>query len=68
MVAVYSLGPISGACLNPAVSLALGISKAMGGSGLDWIQVGLYTSVQCLDQNSLEGTPFYLSTQEIILF
>ncbi|CAK9028334.1 unnamed protein product [Durusdinium trenchii] len=46
MVAVYSLGPISGACLNPAVSLALGISKAMGGSGLDWIQVGLYTSVQ----------------------
>ena len=36
MVAIYSLGGISGANFNPAVSLALGISKAMNGDGLEW--------------------------------
>eukprot|EP00930_Biecheleria_cincta_P009611 TRINITY_DN111392_c0_g1_i1.p1 TRINITY_DN111392_c0_g1~~TRINITY_DN111392_c0_g1_i1.p1 ORF type:complete len:451 (+),score=86.28 TRINITY_DN111392_c0_g1_i1:46-1398(+) len=48
MVAIYGLGAISGANFNPAVSVTLGISKAMGGPGLDWNTVGTYCSVQCL--------------------
>ena len=36
MVAIYSLGGISGGNFNPAVSVTLGISKAMGGPGMDW--------------------------------
>eukprot|EP00441_Pelagodinium_beii_P019355 CAMPEP_0197668156 /NCGR_PEP_ID=MMETSP1338-20131121/68415_1 /TAXON_ID=43686 ORGANISM="Pelagodinium beii, Strain RCC1491" /NCGR_SAMPLE_ID=MMETSP1338 /ASSEMBLY_ACC=CAM_ASM_000754 /LENGTH=456 /DNA_ID=CAMNT_0043247527 /DNA_START=15 /DNA_END=1385 /DNA_ORIENTATION=- len=47
MVAIYSLGGISGANFNPAVSVALGISKSMGGPGLDWETVGIYSGVQC---------------------
>jgi len=46
MVAIYSLGGISGANFNPAVSMTLGISKAMGGPGLDWKTVGIYCGVQ----------------------
>jgi len=46
MVAIYALGGISGANFNPAVSLALGISKAMGGPGLDMKSVGTYMGVQ----------------------
>eukprot|EP00930_Biecheleria_cincta_P042798 TRINITY_DN2944_c0_g3_i1.p1 TRINITY_DN2944_c0_g3~~TRINITY_DN2944_c0_g3_i1.p1 ORF type:complete len:459 (+),score=94.61 TRINITY_DN2944_c0_g3_i1:76-1452(+) len=46
MVAIYALGGISGANFNPAVSLTLGISKAMGGPGLDWKTVATYSVVQ----------------------
>eukprot|EP00929_Paragymnodinium_shiwhaense_P009856 TRINITY_DN11423_c0_g1_i1.p1 TRINITY_DN11423_c0_g1~~TRINITY_DN11423_c0_g1_i1.p1 ORF type:complete len:460 (+),score=127.66 TRINITY_DN11423_c0_g1_i1:103-1482(+) len=46
MVSIYSLGGISGANFNPAVSVALGISKTMGGSGMDWKTVGIYSGVQ----------------------
>lgn len=48
MVAIYALGGISGANFNPAVSVTLGISKAMGGPGMDWKTVGTYCGVQCL--------------------
>jgi len=48
MVAIYALGGISGANFNPAVSVALGISKSMNGPGLDWKTVGLYCGVQIL--------------------
>lgn len=48
MVAIYALGGISGANFNPAVSVTLGISKSMGGPGMDWKTVGTYCSVQCL--------------------
>jgi len=48
MVAIYALGGISGANFNPAVSLALGISKAMKGPGMDWKTVGCYCAVQIL--------------------
>mmetsp|Transcript_46970 Transcript_46970/g.118332 ORF Transcript_46970/g.118332 Transcript_46970/m.118332 type:complete len:457 (-) Transcript_46970:60-1430(-) len=48
MVAIYALGNISGANFNPAVSLALGLSKAMGGPGLDFRTVGTYCGVQVL--------------------
>jgi len=43
MVLVYALGDVSGANLNPAVSLALGISKK-----LDWAVVGMYVLMQLL--------------------
>jgi len=46
MVAIYSLGGISGANFNPCVSVALGVSKAMGGPGLDWNTVGQYCGTQ----------------------
>ena len=46
MVAVYALGGISGACLNPAVSLALGMAKALGAEGHNWTLVTMYSSVQ----------------------
>jgi len=49
MVSIYALGGISGANFNPAVSLALGITKAMqgvAGEGLDWKDVGIYMGVQ----------------------
>ena len=38
---------ISGANFNPAVSVTLGISRALGGPGLDWKTVGIYSGVQC---------------------
>eukprot|EP00929_Paragymnodinium_shiwhaense_P038916 TRINITY_DN2048_c0_g1_i6.p1 TRINITY_DN2048_c0_g1~~TRINITY_DN2048_c0_g1_i6.p1 ORF type:complete len:454 (+),score=101.08 TRINITY_DN2048_c0_g1_i6:64-1425(+) len=46
MVSIYSLGGISGANFNPAVSVALGVSKQLGGEGMDWKQVGIYCGVQ----------------------
>lgn len=46
MVSIYALGNISGANFNPAVSLALGLTKAMNGPGLEWKQVGIYACVQ----------------------
>eukprot|EP00931_Biecheleriopsis_adriatica_P003280 TRINITY_DN10470_c0_g1_i1.p1 TRINITY_DN10470_c0_g1~~TRINITY_DN10470_c0_g1_i1.p1 ORF type:complete len:456 (+),score=117.07 TRINITY_DN10470_c0_g1_i1:71-1438(+) len=46
MVSIYALGHISGGNFNPAVSVTLGISKAMGGPGMDWKTVGIYTGVQ----------------------
>merc|ERR1719473_1723893 len=46
MVAIYSFGGISGANFNPAVSCTLGITKAMGGPGMDWKDVGIYSGVQ----------------------
>eukprot|EP00931_Biecheleriopsis_adriatica_P093864 TRINITY_DN6758_c0_g1_i1.p1 TRINITY_DN6758_c0_g1~~TRINITY_DN6758_c0_g1_i1.p1 ORF type:complete len:456 (+),score=126.11 TRINITY_DN6758_c0_g1_i1:89-1456(+) len=48
MVAIYALGGISGGNFNPAVSVTLGISKALGGPGLDWKTVGIYAGVQSL--------------------
>jgi len=46
MVAIYSLGKISGANFNPAVSLSLGLTKMMRGPGLEWKDVGIYMLVQ----------------------
>jgi len=49
MVAIYSLGGISGANFNPAVSVAIGISTAMKGPGnMKWGEVGMYCLVQIL--------------------
>jgi len=49
MVAIYSLGGISGANFNPAVSVAIGISTQMGGpGGMKWGEVGMYCLVQIL--------------------
>ena len=48
MVSIYALGGISGGNFNPAVSVTLGISKSMGGEGLDWKTVGIYSAVQCI--------------------
>ena len=48
MVCIYALGGISGANFNPAVSVTLGISRALGGPGLDWQTVGIYSGVQAL--------------------
>jgi len=46
MVAIYSFGGISGANFNPAVSTTLGITKALGGPGMEWKDVGIYFGVQ----------------------
>mmetsp|Transcript_24037 Transcript_24037/g.43537 ORF Transcript_24037/g.43537 Transcript_24037/m.43537 type:complete len:455 (-) Transcript_24037:77-1441(-) len=46
MVAIYSLGGISGANFNPAVSVTLGISKSLGGPGMEWKDVGFYVATQ----------------------
>jgi len=43
MVMIYALGGVSGANFNPAVSLALGITK-----NLTWDRVGMYMGVQLL--------------------
>jgi aquaporin Z len=52
MVGIYSLGAVSGANFNPAVSLALGLAGKMGGEapfeGAAWKQVGIYSAVQVL--------------------
>jgi len=46
MVSIYALGGISGANFNPAVSVALGISKSMKGPGMPWKDVATYCAVQ----------------------
>mmetsp|Transcript_122000 Transcript_122000/g.215972 ORF Transcript_122000/g.215972 Transcript_122000/m.215972 type:complete len:480 (-) Transcript_122000:65-1504(-) len=46
MVAIFALGKISGGNFNPAVSLTLGITKLLGGPGLDMGTVGIYIAVQ----------------------
>lgn len=46
MVLTYAYAGISGANFNPAVSVALGITKHMGGNGMDWTTVGTYCAVQ----------------------
>jgi len=48
MVSIYSLGGISGANFNPAVSVTLGISKTLGGPGMEWADVATYCGVQLL--------------------
>ena len=47
MVSIYALGGISGANFNPAVSVTLGISKSIGGPGMDWTTVGIFAGTQC---------------------
>eukprot|EP00929_Paragymnodinium_shiwhaense_P049857 TRINITY_DN2514_c0_g1_i2.p1 TRINITY_DN2514_c0_g1~~TRINITY_DN2514_c0_g1_i2.p1 ORF type:complete len:456 (-),score=143.47 TRINITY_DN2514_c0_g1_i2:119-1486(-) len=46
MVMIYALGGISGANFNPAVSLAIGLSKHLGGEGMEWKEVGMYCGTQ----------------------
>jgi len=49
MVAIYSLGDISGANFNPAVSVSIAISTAMKGPGdMDWTTCMLYCCAQLL--------------------
>jgi aquaporin Z len=48
MVSIYAFGGISGGNFNPAVSVALGITKNMGGPGMEWMEVGIYCLVQIL--------------------
>jgi len=45
-IVITGLGGISGANFNPAVSVTLGITKAMGGPGMEWKDVGMYCIVQ----------------------
>eukprot|EP00933_Yihiella_yeosuensis_P014793 TRINITY_DN13111_c0_g1_i1.p1 TRINITY_DN13111_c0_g1~~TRINITY_DN13111_c0_g1_i1.p1 ORF type:complete len:454 (-),score=111.58 TRINITY_DN13111_c0_g1_i1:224-1585(-) len=59
MVSIYSLGGISGANFNPAVSFALGVTKAMGGPGMTWNTVSVYSAVQ-LAAGSLAGICYSL--------
>eukprot|EP00435_Cladocopium_sp_Y103_P025485 s2117_g6.t1 len=47
-VAIQALGGISGGNFNPAVSVSLGCLQALKGPGMDWKQVGVYSSVQLL--------------------
>jgi len=47
MVAIYAFGGISGGNFNPAVSVAIGMVKNMGGpTDMEWKQVGIYCVVQ----------------------
>lgn len=46
MACIYALGGISGANFNPAVSVSLGISRQLGGPGLDLQTVLVYCGVQ----------------------
>merc|ERR1719502_48217 len=46
MVSIYALGGISGANFNPAVSVTLGITKSLGGPGMEFKTVGIYAGVQ----------------------
>lgn len=46
MVCIYALGGISGANFNPAVSVALGLNKTLGGNGMPWRDVVIYCLVQ----------------------
>lgn len=46
MVSIYALGGISGGNFNPAVSFSLGLVGSMGGNGLPWGTVAMYSVVQ----------------------
>jgi len=46
MVSIYAFGGISGGNFNPAVSVTLGITKFMGGPGMEPKDVGIYCLVQ----------------------
>jgi len=48
LASIYSIGNVSGANFNPAVSLALGLLETMGGNGMSWEQVCVYACVQAL--------------------
>jgi len=48
MVSIYSLGKISGANFNPAVSFALALSNQLKGPGMDWKTAGTFMLVQVL--------------------
>merc|ERR1719486_687507 len=56
---IYALGSVSGANLNPAVSLALGLSNK-----LPWNDVGMYVGVQLL-AGSLAGLAYGLTLWEV---
>ncbi|CAE7632702.1 NIP4-1 [Symbiodinium sp. CCMP2456] len=43
---IQSFGKISGGNFNPAVSVALGCTKTLGGPGMEWGQVMIYCFVQ----------------------
>jgi len=45
-IVITGLGAISGANFNPAVSVTLGITKTMGGPGMEWADVAMYCAVQ----------------------
>lgn len=45
-IVIMGLGGISGGNFNPAVSVTLGITKTMGGPGMEWKDVVLYCLVQ----------------------
>jgi len=48
MVCIYAFGKISGANFNPAVSFGLGLSQQLGGPGMEWAKVGVYSAVQII--------------------
>ncbi|CAJ1449664.1 unnamed protein product [Effrenium voratum] len=45
-VAIQAMGKVSGANFNPAVSVALGCTQALGGPGMAWLMVGIYCASQ----------------------
>mmetsp|Transcript_64680 Transcript_64680/g.151616 ORF Transcript_64680/g.151616 Transcript_64680/m.151616 type:complete len:457 (+) Transcript_64680:99-1469(+) len=45
-VMIQSFGKVSGGNFNPAVSVALGCTKTLGGPGMEWGQVVIYCVVQ----------------------
>jgi len=45
-VFIYALGGVSGANFNPAVSVALAVSKALGGPGIEMKDMGAYIVTQ----------------------
>eukprot|EP00747_Dinoflagellata_sp_TGD_P126002 gnl/TRDRNA2_/TRDRNA2_174230_c4_seq5.p1 gnl/TRDRNA2_/TRDRNA2_174230_c4~~gnl/TRDRNA2_/TRDRNA2_174230_c4_seq5.p1 ORF type:complete len:457 (-),score=111.66 gnl/TRDRNA2_/TRDRNA2_174230_c4_seq5:107-1477(-) len=59
MVSIYALGGVSGANFNPAVSLALGLSKK-----LSWKDVGIYIAVQ-LVAGIAAGFAYFLMLGEV---
>lgn len=47
-VVILCLGGICGGNFNPCVSVSLGLSKTLGGPGMDWRTVEIYCCVQVL--------------------